>query len=80
MGAKINTENAAAYYKIARIFSLSNISNLSLCFIERHLTMFADSPNFLELDSLSVAKILSSDKLQIDSELQVCNAADAWLS
>ena len=80
MEDKINTDNAATYYKIASIFALSSLSKLSLCFIERRFTMIADSQNFLKLDSLSVAKILFSDALQIDSELQVYEAAVAWLS
>ena len=80
MWDKIDPENAATYYNIGNIFALSNLSKLSLCFIERRFTMFADSPNFLELDSSSVAKILSSSEVHIDSELQVYNPADAWLS
>ena len=80
MEDKINNENASTYYKIASIFALSNLSNISLCFIERRFTMVVDSHNFLELDYLSVEKILSSDELSVDSELQVYNAAHTWLS
>ena len=76
---KIKTETAATYYKISSIFALSNLSKLSLRIIERRFTLFANSHSFLELDSSSVAKILSSDKLHIDSELQVYNTADKWL-
>ena len=80
MEYKINTVNAATYYKIANIFALSNLSKFSLCFIERRFTTVANSQNFLKLDSTSVAKILSRNELHIDSELQVYEAADAWLS
>ena len=41
--------------------------------------MFADCDNFLELEFLSIRKVLSSNELNIDSELQVFNAADNWL-
>ena len=41
--------------------------------------MIAESQNFLELDFIHVAKIISSSGLSIDSELQVLNAADGWL-
>ena len=42
--------------------------------------MVADSYNFKELDFIAAVKILSSDKLNIDSELQVFTAAGSWLS
>ena len=79
MEDKIKNENAATYYEIASIFALSNLSKLSLSFIERHFTLFVDSHNFLELNSSSTAKILCSDGLHIDTELQVYNAAIKWL-
>ena len=41
--------------------------------------MIADTVNFLELDFIIIKKILSSSGLNIDSELQVFNAADSWL-
>ena len=41
--------------------------------------MLVDSRNFLELKFPSVAKILSSSELSVDSELQVLDAANFWL-
>ena len=73
---KIHLNNVAAIYYSSQLFSLSKPS---LCFIERCFSMFVDSHTFLELDFMSVAKILASSELNIDSELQVFNAAEAWL-
>ena len=77
MEDKINLNNSAALYYSSKLF---NLSKPSLWFIERCFPMFVDSHNFLELDFMSVSKILSSSGLNVDSELQVFNAADAWLS
>ena len=44
--------------------------------IEQCFPMFSDSDNFLELNINYVRKIFKSSELNIDSELQVFNAAD----
>ena len=80
MEDKINVANVATHYRIANLFALLNLSQLSLCFIERCFQMVSDSTSFLELDFVSLAKILLSSNLLIDSELEVFNAADLWLS
>ena len=41
--------------------------------------MASDSDNFLELDFNSVKRTLLSNELNVDTELQVFNAADSWL-
>ena len=76
----INVNNAATLFSFSRFFNLSNLSKLSFCFINRCFPMVVNCHNFLELDFISVAKIISSNDLSIDSELQVFNAADFWLS
>ena len=76
---QIAVDNVATYGTIAKLFALKNLSQFSLCLIERCFTMFIDSHDFYELDYNFVAKILSSSELNIDSELQVFNAADSWL-
>ena len=50
-----------------------------MSFIEKYFPMYADSDNFLELDFTFIKKILSCGGLNIDSELQVFDAADSWL-
>ena len=47
--------------------------------IERCFPMIADSNKLFELDFISFIKILSSNHLKNDSELQVLNAANSWL-
>ena len=53
---------------------------VSMSLIQQLFPIFADFDNFLDLDFYFVKKILSSSGLNIDSELQVFNAADSWLS
>ena len=77
---KINVYNTAALYNTSILYSLSSLSKLSLCYIERCFTIVADSHNFKELDYIAVVKILSSNELNLDSELEVFSAADEWLN
>ena len=76
---KTNSNNAVTLYNVSIIFKNSTFSKFSLCFIERCFPMFAESNSFLELDFNSVGLLLSDSELNIDSELQVFNAAYGWL-
>ena len=76
---KININNAAALYRTSVLFNFSYLSKLSLEYMERCFPILADSPNFLQLDFTSLRKLLASDQLHIDTELQVFNAANDWL-
>ena len=78
--SKINIENCLVTHRSSNIFNLSSSIKGSMSLIERCFPMIVDSENFLELDYIPVNKILSSSSLNTDSELQVFNAADSWLS
>ena len=80
MEKEINATNAATLYTVASIFSLSSVSQMSLWFIERCFTTVICSTNFLELDFVLISRVLASSHLNIDSELQIYSAAEAWLS
>ena len=75
-----NVKNCLITHQISNIFYLPNSSKISMSLIERCFLMIGDSKNFLELDFYYVKKTISSNELNIDSELQVFNAADSWLS
>ena len=75
----INVNNAPLLYHSSNLYKLSGCSKLSLSFIERCFPMVAESNNFLELEFKYVLRVLSSDELNCDSELQVFNAANGWL-
>ena len=77
---KLDSKNVSTYYTIASVFELPKLSKNYSCFIERWFTTVINYPNFLELDYNSVAKILSSSGLNIDSEMEVFFAAKWWLS
>ena len=80
MMSETDIENCLVTHCLSNIFNLSKSSKESMSLIERCFPIFADSDNFLELDFIFIKKILSSSELNINSELQVFNASDSWLS
>ena len=79
MKSKIDIKNCLVIFHSSNIFELSTSTKVSMSLIERCFSMIVDSNNCFELDFISIKKILSSSGLNIDSELQVFNAADSWL-
>ena len=77
---KMKLNNTAVLFNLSQLYHLSSLTKPTLCFVERCFPTIADSQNFLEFDFVAVRKLLSSSGLSIDSELQVFNAAYAWLS
>ena len=73
-------QNIAALYEASTVFNLSKLTKMLLERIESFFAAFSDSHNFVELSFSSVSKILSSSKLDLTSELEVFNAAKAWLA
>ena len=76
---EINFNNAVAIYKLLQTFKTLSLPNASVLYIERCFPYIVDCKSFLELDYISLAKILSSNELNIDSELEVYNAIVSWL-
>ena len=70
----------ATYFQIAKYFNLTKLAKLALSYIERCFTIFCETHNFLKLDYASVAKVLASSNLRLDSELEALKAADEWVS
>ena len=79
MMSRTDMKNCLVTHCLSNIFSLSSSIKVTMSLIKRCFPMIVDSENFLELDFISIKKILSSSELNIDSELQVFNAADSWL-
>ena len=77
---KVDVYTVAATYNLSLLYYVPSLSKVSLCFIERCFSIIADSHNFKELDYIAVVKILSSNELNLDSELQVFTAAAVWLN
>ena len=75
----MNVQNVATYFQIWKYFNFTEFAKLALCYIERCFTIVCETNNFLELDFTLIAKIFASSELRIDSELEVMNAAKAWL-
>ena len=77
---KTKIENAALFYQIARRFSLFSLYNSTFEYIQRCFQMAVDTNCFPELDFSSVSKLLASSGLQVDSEVEVYDAANEWLN
>ena len=58
----------------------TTLSEKLLRFIERHFTVVAKTQSFFKLNLSSVLKIISSNSLDITSELEVFAAGDDWVS
>ena len=76
---KITIRNVLSLFQISSIFELSNISIQTFNCIERCFTILAETPQFLDLEYIVVAKVLLSSELHITSEREVFNAANDWL-
>ena len=77
---KISFKNVIIFLQLAKVFNLTDLSKTVLSYLERCFTMVVESKNFSELGYILVAKLLASSALNLDSELQVFQAADKWLS
>ena len=67
------------FLQLAKLFKLSSLSKIALCYTERCFAKVSETQNFLELHFNLVAKILASSELSVHSELEVFNAANNWL-
>ena len=77
---KVTSLNCIPCLSFSHLFSHKGIFERSLSVIDRWFTTVANSEDFLELDFKSVAAILNSSELLIDSELQVFDVINAWLN
>ena len=77
---KLQIKNAPLFFQLATIFNLSGLNITVFKYIERCFCMIVESESFLELNFDSVSRIFASSSLQIDTEVEVYNAANKWLS
>ena len=77
---RISVQNAACYYHFASKLNYARLAAESFKYIARCFTMVVETDGFLELDYVSVGKIIDSSELDVTSELEVFNALDRWLS
>ena len=76
---KINLKNVTTFDQIIKLFKLTDLSKTLLRYIESCFTILVESNKFSELDYTIVAKVLASCKLNVDTEIEVFQAADKWL-
>ena len=74
-------KNVATYYRMFNVFKLLSLTGLAATYIRRWCTtVWTGTNNLLELDFISLKKILLSSELHITSEFQVFNAAVVWIN
>ena len=76
---KISFKKVITYYQVSNHFKSKNLDVRCFSYIKRLFTTISDDTNFLELEYNQVVKIISSSELEIDSQLEVVNAADSWI-
>lgn len=76
----MNVRSVAAICFSSVLFKNAKLLKSSLRFTERRFQIVAGSREFFQLGYESVLKVFSSSELNIDTELEVVSAADAWLS
>ena len=77
---EVRNRNVATFYQIATIFNFDKLEKFSMCYIERCFPMVCKKNNFKNLSLALIVKITSSSELSIDSEMEVINAIDNWIS
>ena len=78
--SKVCIENVTLFYEISIKMKAAILSEKLLLFIERHFTLVSRTQSFFKLSVSSVLKIISSNNLDITSEIEVFAAADDWVS
>ena len=76
---KISVKNVIVVYNFAKLFNLTSMTETTFSYMERCFTMIVETESFLKLKYAAVAKLFGSSDLHTTSELEVYNAADAWL-
>ena len=76
---RVSIQNVATYYQIAKHFNCETLANRSFRYIELFFSIVCKT-RFLEIDFKELLMIISSSELHIDSEMEVINAIDNWIS
>ena len=77
---KVNLQNLTTFYQLAKLFNLTKISKIASDYIKRCFTLVVESKNFLELDYDLIGKLLANSELKVDTEIEIFEAAEKWLS
>ena len=76
---RVNIQNVATYYQIAKHFNCETLANRSFRYIELFFSIVCKTRSFLEIDFKELLMIITSSELHIDSELEVITAGDSWI-
>jgi len=76
---QLDLDNCLEFWLSARLCGNERVLVEAIGLLGRHLDKVAKMPNYLSLQSNTVIEMLSDDKLQVPSEVQVYEAAMDWL-
>ena len=77
---EVNLQNVTIIFQLAKLLNLTKCSKITLDYIARWFTSVVETKNFLELDYTIVPKLLMSSALKVDTEIEIFQAANKWLS
>ena len=77
---KLSVQSVILFYQLAVMFNLGAICKITKSYIESFFATIIESKNFLELEFVFLAKLLSSSCLNIESEIEIFMVSDKWLS
>ena len=77
---QLNVKNVCLFYQISKSFNIKHLRKQALTYIERWFNLVCENENFLSLDYDLVVECLKSSQLNVSSEMQVLNAAKAWIN
>ena len=76
---KINQNNICFYYAVIKQYNKKNIQNYILNYLQKYFCFATENNHHLYFDFELIKEILLSSNLKITSEIEVVNAADAWI-
>ena len=77
---KISLLTVCTYFSLANRFKITSLAKETFYYFERCFTMVVETKSFIQIDFEDLRKILCSCKLQVDTELEVFNAANTWVN
>ena len=76
---KMTPENVAAFHQLSKLYHLPAASKATAAYAQLWFAVLAETDDFLQLEFPLIKNLLGSCWLHVTSELEVLNAASAWI-
>ena len=67
------------FSQLTKVYKLTKLAEQTIAYIERCFPLIVETNSFLELSFNVISKILSSNNLNITSEMEIFEAASSWV-